>query len=403
MSALLNYVSDPTNPEYTFQLGLWYEDQGHSAAAAGFYLRTAECAFDDLLAYEALIRIANCYTRIGNRTHIVKGLLLRAISLVPDRPEAYFLLSRLHETLSEWHEAYTFAMMGQRLNEPQVRLRTNVDYPGRYGFVFEQAVSAWWIGLFDESLHLLRQLQKDPTMLPVHILAVQDNLNRLEGTVWRNPLTYYNWMYERLRVKFPGAREIQQNYSQVLQDMFVLTMLNGKRGGTFFEIGCNDPDRLSNTKLLEEWGWTGTSIDRNPEFTAKWEGRRKATVITADARQLDYDALIQHDYDYLQIDIEPELQSLTALLKLPLEKRRFAVITFEHDDFHSADKVRDRSRNYLKSHGYVMVVGDIAPDYHDNFEDWWVHPELVDAKMIEKMRDSRDGAKRADRYMLMGN
>jgi hypothetical protein len=328
-----------------------------------------------------------------------KGILLRAISILPDRPEAYFLLSRLYEVDKEWQECYTYAIMGDRLEDGLPRLRTNVDYPGRYVFTFERAVAAWWIGLYDESLHLFRQLKKDPTMLPIHIASVQDNLRRLEFTVWREPLTYYESMYERLRVKFPGARGIERNYSQVYQDMFVLTMLNGKRNGTFLEIGCNDPSLLSNTKLLEEWGWTGISIDKDAQMTAKWEGQRKAKVITADAQGLDYDALISHDYDYLQIDVDPVLQSLTVLLKIPFEKRKFAVITFEHEGF-KCPEAEERSRRYLRSHGYVMVIGDIAADGYENFEDWYVHPDLVDPAIIERMRDETEGTKRPDKIFL---
>jgi len=399
MSALLNYISGPKNAEYNFSLGLWYENLGHTSSAASFYIRTAENSPDDLLSYEALLRLANCFTRQGGRTYMIKGVLLRAISLMPERPEAYFLLSRLYEVNKDWQESYSFAVMGQRLNENHPKLRTNVDYPGRYALVFEQAVSSWWIGLFDESLHLLRQLKKDPTMLPIHIASVRDNLNRLQGTLWSDPMTYYDSMYERLRVKFPGSRNIKQNYSQVYQDMFALTILNGKRNGTFFELGCNDPTWLNNTKLLEEWGWSGVSIDYDKEMAEKFARERKSTVITGDANKLDYDELIKHDYDYLQIDVEPN--SLNVLLRIPFEKHRFAVITFEHDDYlHPEDGVKERSRRYLRSHGYVLVVGDIAPRKYDNFEDWWVHPDLVDPKIVEKMRDSEDGAKKADRYML---
>ena len=126
---------------------------------------------------------------------------------------------------------------------------------------------------------------------------------------------------------------------------------------------------------------------------------RRARVITGDATRLEYDALVEKDCDYLQIDIEPPLASLGVLLRMPLEKRRFAVVTFEHDDYGSPG-IKQRSRQYLRSHGYVLVVGDIAPDRYNNFEDWWVHPELVGARILEKMRDTSEGAKRADDYML---
>jgi tetratricopeptide (TPR) repeat protein len=400
LSELLNIISDPENPEYNFALGLWYEDQGHTSAAASFYVNTAEYSRDNLLAYEALLRLANCFTRQGSRNYLTKGILLRAISLIPDRPEAYFLLSRLYEVNKDWQESYTFSILGQKLNDDHPPLRTNVDYPGRYALVFEQAVSGWWIGLFEESIHLFKQLKKNPTMLPIHIAAVQNNLRNLEGTLWVDPLTYYDSMYEHLRMKFPGSRSIEQNYSQCYQDMFVLTMLNGKRDGLFFEVGSGDPTFGSNTKLLEEWGWKGTSIDIDPEVTAKFYKERKSFIITADATKLDYSKLVDRDYDYLQIDIDPALNSLEVLLRMPFEKYRFAVITFEHDDYCSPG-IKERSRKYIKSHDYVLVVGDIAPDRYNSFEDWWVHPELVNSEIIHKMQCLKQETRRADLYMLL--
>jgi len=400
---LEGYISDPKNAEYNFSLGLWYEDQGHTAGAAGFYIRTAEHSTDSLLSYEALLRLANCFLLQGCRTFMSKGILLRAISLLPERPEAYFLLSQLYEHVKDWQEAYTFAVMGNRLSGNHPKLRTNVGYPGKYGFTFEQAVSAWWIGLFDESLHLLRELRKDPTMLPVHIQAVNNNLKNLDGSVWHDPLTYYGSMYERLRVKFPGSQQISHNYSQAFQDMFVLTMLNGKTNGSFLEIGCSDPLFNSNTKLLEEWGWNGISIDNSEKDTANFAKSRKSRLIIADATRLDYEELLSgyRDLDYLQVDIEPALNTLSALLRIPFEHHRFAVVTFEHDDYCTPRPgVKERQRQYLKSHGYQLIVGDIGFDRYSYFEDWWVHPDLVDPWIIKKMLNSREGNKPADQYML---
>lgn len=399
MNALLDYISDQENPEHNFALGRWYEDQGHTAAAAGFYVRTAEFSNDDLLCYEALCRLANCFTRQGSRVWMTKGLLLRAISLSPERPEAYFLLSQLYENSRDWQESYCFAQLGLNLSASVPPLRTNVDYPGRYGFEFEAAVSAWWIGLRSYSLHLFRKLKNDPTLLPHHIAAVKDNLARLGGDTNRPPMTYVDSMYERVKVKFTGLKNIRRNYSQCYQDLFVLTMLDGKRDGIFFEVGCGDPEYGSNTKLLEELGWKGTSIDIDPAVTAKFAAGRRSFVITGDATRLNYDELIPRDFDYLQIDCDPAAQSLEVLLRIPFETRRFAVITFEHDGYCS-ETVRERSRQYLQSHGYVMVVGDIAPDDYMPYEDWWVHPGLVDKSIIERMRNLNVAAKRADLYLL---
>ena len=65
-----------------------------------------------------------------------------------------------------------------------------------------------------------------------------------------------------LKHKFTGSEQIHKNYSQANQDMFVLMMLDGKRNGTFLEIGAHEPINISNTYLLEkDFDWNGISID----------------------------------------------------------------------------------------------------------------------------------------------
>ena len=170
---LQNYVANPRSAEANFALALSYENDGHFSAAAGFYIRAAVHTANTLLSYESLLRLGNCFTKLGGRTYMSKGIFLRAISLLPERPEAYFLLSHLYEVDKEWQEAYTFAVMGAgaAYKWSGEKLRTNVGYPGAYAFTFERAVAGWWIGLYDESLHLLRQLKKNQTMLPEFVMT----------------------------------------------------------------------------------------------------------------------------------------------------------------------------------------------------------------------------------------
>jgi len=218
------------------------------------------------------------------------------------------------------------------------------------------------------------------------------------------PIKYDRAMHERLRVKFSGSDAIAHNYSATYQDLFVLTMLDGKRDGSFLEIGSGHPTDGSNTKLLEEFGWTGISVDFNPILTAMFAKERKSKTITQDAVTVDYPGLIKQDYDYLQIDVEPALNSFNVLTKIPFDTRRFAVVTFEHDDYCSVGSsigIKERSRGYLYSSGYVMVVGDIGLDDTMNYEDWWIHPQLVDPMIVTKMFNSAASIKRADRYMLL--
>ena len=72
-------------------------------------------------------------------------------------------------------------------------------------------------------------------------------------------IRYKKEKLERLKFKFDGIEEISENFSQAYQDMFVLSMLDGKRNGYYLEIGAFDGISLSNTYLLEK-NWMGWSF-----------------------------------------------------------------------------------------------------------------------------------------------
>ena len=47
-----------------------------------------------------------------------------------------------------------------------------------------------------------------------------------------------------------------------------------------------------------------------------------------------------------------------------------------------------------------MVVGDIAPDDWRNYEDWWVHPDLINPSILSAMLNTSKLTKNAEEYML---
>jgi SAM-dependent methyltransferase len=221
--------------------------------------------------------------------------------------------------------------------------------------------------------------------------------------VWKEPLIYSHSFYKSLKVKFKRSSTIKRNFSQCYQDMFVLAMLDGKKFGQFLEIGCGSPFYCNNTALLEKlFGWEGISVDINKEMTENFSKFRSSVVINSDAATLNYNKLLRKkDYDYLQIDCDPAAISYKVLEKIPFKSHKFAVITFEHDYYADPKSgVREKSREYLDSLGYELVVNNIAPDEYCSFEDWWVHPDLVREELILKMRCLSDMPKKADDYMF---
>lgn len=192
------------------------------------------------------------------------------------------------------------------------------------------------------------------------------------------------------------------NYSQVYQDLFVLSMLNGKRNGTYLEIASGDPYFYSNTAVLEkEFGWTGVGVEIKESDVIKYRANRSNPVLQEDATKLDYKEILkQHNFpktiDYLQLDCEPPHITYEILTKIPFDDYKFAVITFETDNYATLDKVvRKDSRKLLRSKGYQLLVSNM-----NDFEDWWIHPDLVDPKIVEIMKNDNDEIKDAREYML---
>jgi SAM-dependent methyltransferase len=161
-SLLDKFIEDPTDPENNWELALYYHSIGHTATAVSYYLRTAERAKDDLLKYEALLRASMCFESQGCRSFSVKGLLQHAVSLMPRRPEAYYMLSRYYEKAKDdghWNDCYMISSIGDMVaNKAPLNLKTKLSYPGEYAILFQKALSSWHCGLCDESRDLFRHL-----------------------------------------------------------------------------------------------------------------------------------------------------------------------------------------------------------------------------------------------------
>jgi len=68
--------------------------------------------------------------------------------------------------------------------------------------------------------------------------------------------------------------------SQLGQDLFVLGLLDGLRGGFFLDSGASDGINASNTYLLEaSYGWTGICIEPNQAFFAMLVKNRRCRCV----------------------------------------------------------------------------------------------------------------------------
>jgi hypothetical protein len=117
-----------------------------------------------------------------------------------------------------------------------------------------------------------------------------------------------------------------------------------------------------------------------------------------DARTIDYRKILDDHFpvniDYLQIDLDVNnkstLDTLLLLNDTVFDKYKFATITFEHDiysgNFFDTQSI---SRKILQDRGYILVFPNVLVFWEGEykpFEDWYVHPDLVNMDLINKVK-----------------
>jgi hypothetical protein len=398
LQALLNkWATDQNNYELNLKLAEEYTRLNQPAAAITHYIKTIELIntsdIDEyLVKYHCLCMISWSYLRIGHRWRGAKQYAWFAQALMPDRPEAYYLIARCaaekllndHQLEQcEWSEVYTASRCCLYFYQSN-----KVNYSVYFDDI-EYASVLYAISMLRLNMH--NELKK---YISTHEFTKTDNAYIMNSVQYiynelRMWCPYFGYNkdndYDALKVKFPGADRILFNNSESMQDMFALTVNNGKSNGTYLEIGAGDWKYGNNTLLLEQFGWKGISIEYNQWLANEFNLNRKNKCLVADALKIDYSDLLNKVFgklddlviDYASIDIDPANNTLSALMKLPLDKVKFRCITFEHDSYQSGQSVRLKSRDYLYSKGYKLIGEDIKFNLQCSYEDWWVHPDLL--------------------------
>ena len=217
---------------------------------------------------------------------------------------------------------------------------------------------------------------------------------------------YSKNLHDKLKIKFIDSETIETNYSQAYQDIFVLMVLNGKKNGNFIEIGAMDGIEISNTYLLEkQFDWNGISIDINNIRKSFDKYDRKSNLVIQNALEINYKDLfiknnMPQNIDYLQLDIEPPENTLECLKKIPFSDYTFSVITYETEAYYSSNRIKEESRHILKSQGYLLLAGDVCNHGNDPFEDWYVHPSIVNQTTISKFKNLENCHLTPDKILL---
>jgi hypothetical protein len=193
-----------------------------------------------------------------------------------------------------------------------------------------------------------------------------------------------------LRKNFNDYEIVNENYSQASQDLFVLSCTNGKKNGTFLDLGCSHPTNINNTFLLEnKFGWTGVSIDIENSLVEKYNGLRECVALNMDCTKLDFNEILgyysNNHIDYLSLDLEPAEVTLECLKKIPFNNIEFSVITYEHDEYRFGDYYKNESRKIFEKNGYILLCSNVS-DNEFIYEDWYVNPNYISLEIIEMFK-----------------
>jgi FkbM family methyltransferase len=226
---LNEFVKDPENELNNLNLAKYYHSINQTASAISYYIRTAERTEDKTLMYACLLSASDCFNLQGCRNNSVKGLLQSAVALDPQRPEGYYLLSRFYEREKNYHDSYLISSIGIEVSDFECEpLPLVVDYPGKYGILFERAVSSWWCGLCDDSRKYFLELKNKywSMMDQIHKKAVMDNLKFLKAE--------FNWGKAAENEWFKNIVEKEIFEQKVYEKFFSV-----EDGDVVFDVGAS--------------------------------------------------------------------------------------------------------------------------------------------------------------------
>lgn len=92
LEKIKNYVSNPENATFNYDLGKEYEILKQYSAACGYFLRAADRTNDQELVYNSLVSAAKSLIEHGDSFAMVEKILKNAMSVDSSRIDAFYLL-----------------------------------------------------------------------------------------------------------------------------------------------------------------------------------------------------------------------------------------------------------------------------------------------------------------------
>ena len=127
-----DYINVGYDSELMLKIAKEYHKIGQTASAVTFYFKVAENSTDDV-AYDCLINIGECFSAQKNREGTVRIMYYHAINLIPERYEAYYLLSKNWAYCSDNQSAYYFIKQALKIDRSTDVLLQAVECAWNWG------------------------------------------------------------------------------------------------------------------------------------------------------------------------------------------------------------------------------------------------------------------------------
>lgn len=170
---------EPDNARYVFYLGQSYRDAGMLEPALAAYTKRATMGGFEEEAWYSELMCGRLLWRL-ERFDEARLALLKAYERRPSRAESLCELARIHRLTKNYHLAHLFASQAARMKMPNDILF--VEHHA-YGWrpIDEQAVSAYYMGLYEQCKVLCEKLLERQDLPSEHRERVVQNLNFAKG------------------------------------------------------------------------------------------------------------------------------------------------------------------------------------------------------------------------------
>jgi hypothetical protein len=163
-----------------FYLATSCENGGMKEKAIEAYQRRADAGGEnDSEKLWSLLHIAQLQEQLKRPPEVVVESFKKAASYCPFRAEPLYHLARYYREIKEYLKCYLVASYARQIPFPEEDPFLHERWVYDHGVLSELAISAYYLGKYDEAYTLSSSILKQPELQPFIKQQVEENLRRV--------------------------------------------------------------------------------------------------------------------------------------------------------------------------------------------------------------------------------